>query len=71
MTLFSALLNDNNGTFIALFNVASLQGKISKAEDAPLMDNEYRLGQVTPVNKSPVATDLGNLEKKVSAANGK
>ena len=46
-----------------------LQNKISKAEDAPLMDNEYRLGIATPLSKSPTATDLGNMEKNPTSLN--
>ena len=39
--------------FSSLFSFP-IQGKISKAEDAPLMDNEYNLGSATPPTKSPV-----------------
>ena len=39
---------------------------INKDEDAPLMDNEYRLGTSTPTNKSP-STDQ-NMAAKVAAS---
>lgn len=36
-----------------------------KAEDAPLMDNEYRLGSTTPM-RSPTAEDLQGLEARAA-----
>ncbi len=39
--------------------------KIDKKEDAPLMDNEYRLGTTTPVMPTPALTPIASKSPTV------